>query len=197
MKQSTTRTWSFFNFLIFMFCLLGLGLNLSLHAETQQSSVSPERAQALRNDCNRHVEKCGQLGMAAYKDGDYDLAATLFRRGCDEGGILQDCNLLGFIEKLRGNVDEAEVRFLQACEGYHIGGCYNLAVILRDRNDMDDAKFLFEYVCLYDDLNKYGCYELGLIKYNEGETAEGLDLMQGACEKEYQIACDKIEELKN
>ena len=60
---------------------------------------------------------------------------------------------------------------------------------------MDDAKFLFEYACLND--FKGSCYALGLIKYNEGETAEGLDLMQGACEKEYQIACDKIEELKN
>ena len=43
---------------------------------------------------------------------------------------------------------------------------------------------------------KYGCYELGLIKYNEGDTEEGLNLMQGACDEEYQKACDKIEELK-
>ncbi len=113
----------------------------------------------------------------ALKDIEYgvgDESLELCRRGCLEGSM-RSCALLGYVHNLAGNVEEAEDRLGQSCDGGDLFGC--LLLVTGKKRDPRDA-----YAADCNAGAPSACLGLGRVEYESGNLARAEYLTAIACD---------------
>ena len=99
-------------------------------------------------------EDLTELGVEAYDRGDYQKAAQLWQKACDEGNAL-GCNNLGFLyensQGVRQDYQKAAQFYQKACDGGNAGGCGMLGFLYKYgkgvRQNFSTAKEYYGKAC--------------------------------------------------
>ena len=102
----------------------------------------------------------------------------------------------GYKEQQKGNYKKDIELYTKACDGGHMSGCYNLALLYKNgqgvRQDYKKANELWSKACDGGDMG--GCYNLGFL-YNYGQgvrqnKSKAKELFGKACDGGNQKGCD-------
>ena len=121
-------------------------------------------------------KKAYEQGIAFYNNKEYDKAAELFKKACDDENM-RGCFNLGVMYEYGNGVEKNEQKavqlFKKACDGGHMRGCGNLGAMYADGNriekDFSKAAELYKKAC--DGGNMHGCRNL-VVMYTNGNGVE-------------------------
>ena len=114
------------------------------------------------------AKKAYEQGEAFHNNKEYDKAAELFKKACDDGNIC-GCNNLGAMYEKGFGVEKNEQKavelFKKACDGGEMRGCFNLGIMYEKGNGVEKnfskAAELYKKAC--DGGHMRGCYNLGVM----------------------------------